>query len=136
MLDFVAEFDFPQENGFYFFEEDAVYSWNTGPNWEFVARGGEQIRDVLDAVRTSVNPKVIDCPDPRRHGRNSLDGVAKDGIQLIAIARVTVRANINRLVGGAGEETILARVGEGIVCFVGVHVRVCSKECGMGWRWC
>jgi uncharacterized protein YqfA (UPF0365 family) len=68
-------------------------------------------RDVLEAVETSVNPKVISTP--------RVAAMAKDGIQLIAIARVTVRANINRLVGGAGEETILARVGEGIVSTIG-----------------
>ena len=68
-------------------------------------------RDVLTAVQMSVNPKVIDTPP--------VTAVAKDGIQLIAKARVTVRANINRLVGGAGEDTILARVGEGIVSSIG-----------------
>jgi uncharacterized protein YqfA (UPF0365 family) len=68
-------------------------------------------RDVFQAVQISVNPKVIDTP--------SVAGVAKDGIQLIAKARVTVRANIQQLVGGAGEETILARVGEGIVTSIG-----------------
>lgn len=68
-------------------------------------------RDVLDAVQVSVNPKVIQTP--------KVAAMAKDGIQLIATARVTVRANINRLVGGAGEETILARVGEGIVSTIG-----------------
>ncbi len=75
-------------------------------------------RDVLEAVRTSVNPKVIDCPNPER-GRQTIDAVAKDGIQLRAKARVTVRANIERLVGGATEETIIARVGEGIVTTIG-----------------
>ncbi len=75
-------------------------------------------RDVLDAVRTSVNPKVIDCPDPSK-GRQTIDAVAMDGIQLKAKARVTVRANIERLVGGATEETIIARVGEGIVTTIG-----------------
>lgn len=75
-------------------------------------------RDVLDAVRTSVNPKVIDCPNPKK-GRLTIDAVAKDGIQLKARARVTVRANIERLVGGATEETIIARVGEGIVTTIG-----------------
>ena len=75
-------------------------------------------RDVLDAVKTSVNPKVIDCPDPEK-GRATIDAVAKDGIQLRAKARVTVRANIERLVGGATEETIIARVGEGIVTTIG-----------------
>lgn len=75
-------------------------------------------RDVLDAVKTSVNPKVIDCPNPET-GRVTIDAVAKDGIQLKARARVTVRANIERLVGGATEETIVARVGEGIVTTIG-----------------
>ncbi|MBT4496237.1 MAG: UPF0365 family protein, partial [Gemmatimonadetes bacterium] len=68
-------------------------------------------RDVLDAVKMSVNPKMINTP--------LISGVAKDGIQLKANARVTVRANIDRLVGGAGEETIIARVGEGIVTTIG-----------------
>ena len=68
-------------------------------------------RDVFEAVQVSVNPKVINTP--------KVAAMAKDGIQLIAIARVTVRANINRLVGGAGEATILARVGEGIVSTIG-----------------
>ena len=68
-------------------------------------------RDVFEAVQVSVNPKVINTP--------KVAAMAKDGIQLIAVARVTVRANINRLVGGAGEETILARVGEGIVSTIG-----------------
>ncbi|MDR1443829.1 MAG: flotillin-like protein FloA [Treponema sp.] len=75
-------------------------------------------RDVLEAVRTSVNPKVIDCPDASK-GKHTIDAVAKDGIQLQVKARVTVRANIERLVGGATEETIIARVGEGIVTTIG-----------------
>jgi len=75
-------------------------------------------RDVLEAVKTSVNPKVIDCPDPAK-GKQAIDAVAKDGIQLKVKARVTVRANIERLVGGATEETIIARVGEGIVTTIG-----------------
>ena len=75
-------------------------------------------RDVLDAVKTSVNPKVIDCPNLET-GRRTIDAVAKDGIQLKAKARVTVRANLERLVGGATEETIIARVGEGIVTTIG-----------------
>ena len=75
-------------------------------------------RDILEAVQTSVNPKVIDCPNPAM-GRNTIDAVAKDGIQVKAKARVTVRANIDRLVGGATEETIIARVGEGIVTTIG-----------------
>ncbi len=75
-------------------------------------------RDILDAVQTSVNPKVIDCPDPRQ-GQTAIAAVAMDGIQLKAKARVTVRTNINSLVGGATEETIIARVGEGIVTTIG-----------------
>ncbi len=75
-------------------------------------------RDILDAVQTSVNPKVIDCPNPAS-GKTTIDAVAKDGIQVKAKARVTVRANIDRLVGGATEETIIARVGEGIVTTIG-----------------
>jgi len=75
-------------------------------------------RDVLDAVKTSVNPKVIDCPDMGK-GKSTLDGVCKNGIQLKARARVTVRTKLDRLVGGATEETIIARVGEGIVKAIG-----------------
>jgi len=75
-------------------------------------------RNVLEAVQTSVNPMVIDCPDPAK-GRVTVDAVARDGIQLKAKARVTVRANLDRLVGGATEETIIARVGEGIVTTIG-----------------
>lgn len=75
-------------------------------------------RDVFDAVRVSVNPRVIDCPDPSK-GKATVDAVAKDGIQVKAKARVTVRANLERLVGGATEETIIARVGEGIVTTIG-----------------
>jgi len=75
-------------------------------------------RDVLDAVQTSVRPKVIDCPDPSK-GAPTVSAVAMDGIQLKAKARVTVRTNINTLVGGATEETIIARVGEGIVTTIG-----------------
>jgi len=75
-------------------------------------------RDILEAVQTSVNPKVIDCPNPAT-GKVTIDAVAKDGIQVKAKARVTVRANIDRLIGGATEETIIARVGEGIVTTIG-----------------
>lgn len=73
-------------------------------------------RDVLDAVHTSVNPKVINVPEKENA---TIDSVAKDGIQLLARARVTVRTNIERLVGGATEQTIIARVGEGIVSTIG-----------------
>ncbi len=75
-------------------------------------------RDILEAVQTSVNPKVIDCPEPAK-GKDTVDAVAQDGIQLKAKARVTVRANIERLIGGATQETIIARVGEGIVTTIG-----------------
>ncbi len=75
-------------------------------------------RDVLDAVRTSVHPKVIDCPNPAV-GRPTIDAVAMNGIQLKCKARVTVRTNLARLVGGATEETVIARVGQGIVSAIG-----------------
>src|SRR5213082_3416921 len=75
-------------------------------------------RDILDAVQTSVNPKVIDVPNPAL-GRATIDAVAKNGVQLKVKARVTVRTNIKSLVGGATEETIIARVGEGIVTAIG-----------------
>ena len=78
-------------------------------------------RDILEAVQTSVTPVVIDCPDPNK-GRTTVDAVAQDGIQLKAKGRVTVRANIDRLIGGAREETIIARVGEGIVTTIGSAV--------------
>ena len=76
-------------------------------------------RDVLDAVRTSVHPKVIDCPDPRRSSNDTLSAVAKDGIELRVKARVTVRTNLARLIGGATEDTVIARVGEGIITSIG-----------------
>ena len=76
-------------------------------------------RDVLDAVRTSVNPKVIDCPNPKG-AQTTIDGVSRNGIQLRVRARVTVRTNLDRLVGGATEETVIARVGQGIVAAIGM----------------
>jgi uncharacterized protein YqfA (UPF0365 family) len=72
----------------------------------------------MEAVRTSINPKVIDCPNPES-GRATIDGVAKDGIQVKARARVTVRSDLDHYVGSAQEETIIARVGEGIVTTIG-----------------
>lgn len=75
-------------------------------------------KTVLEAVRTSINPKVIDCPNPSL-GKHTIDGVARDGIAVKARARVTVRSNLDRFVGGATEETIIARVGEGIVSSIG-----------------
>lgn len=86
--------------------------------WDTAASIDLAGRDILDAVNTSVNPKVIDCPNPNL-GRPTIDAVAKDGIQLKARARVTVRTNIARLIGGATEETVIARVGEGIVSSIG-----------------
>jgi uncharacterized protein YqfA (UPF0365 family) len=76
-------------------------------------------RDVLDAVRTSVYPKVIDCPDPVNSPKNTLSAVAKNGVELKIRARVTVRTNLAQLIGGATEETIIARVGEGIITSIG-----------------
>lgn len=76
-------------------------------------------RDVLEAVRTSVNPRVIDCPDPTRSEKNTLSAVAKNGVELKVRTRVTVRTNLERLIGGATEETIIARVGEGIITAIG-----------------
>jgi uncharacterized protein YqfA (UPF0365 family) len=75
-------------------------------------------RDVLDAVQTSVTPKVIDCPDAAS-GKSTLSAVAKNGVELKIRARVTVRTNLQQLIGGATEETIIARVGEGIITSIG-----------------
>lgn len=75
-------------------------------------------KTVLEAVRTSINPKVIDCPNPAT-GKTTIDAVARDGIGVKVRARVTVRSNLDRFVGGATEETIIARVGEGIVTSIG-----------------
>src|SRR5499427_5864528 len=75
-------------------------------------------KTVLEAVRTSINPKVIDAPNPTA-GRSTIDGVAQDGIGVKVKARVTVRSHLDRFVGGATEETIIARVGEGIVTSIG-----------------
>ena len=76
-------------------------------------------RDVLEAVRTSVYPKVIDCPDPRKSQRSYLSAIAKNGVELKVRARVTVRTNLPSLIGGATEDTIIARVGEGIITAIG-----------------
>jgi len=84
-------------------------------------------RNVLEAVQTSVYPRVIDCPE-RGSARKSLDAVAKDGIQLKVRARVTVRSNLQQLIGGATEETIIARVGEGIVSAIGSEVHSAVLE--------
>jgi len=76
-------------------------------------------RDVLDAVKTSVYPKVIDCPDPDKSPKSTLSAVAKNGVELKVRARVTVRTNLKQLIGGATEDTIIARVGEGIITAIG-----------------
>jgi uncharacterized protein YqfA (UPF0365 family) len=91
---------------------------NIGLDWKTATAIDLAGRDILDAVQTSVNPKVIDVPNPQM-GRQTIDAVAKNGIQLKVKARVTVRTNIRSLVGGATEETIIARVGEGIVTSIG-----------------
>ena len=75
-------------------------------------------RDVVEAVRTSVHPKVIDCPDPRS-GASTLSAIARNGVELRVRARVTVRTNLEQLIGGATEDTIIARVGEGIITSIG-----------------
>jgi len=76
-------------------------------------------RDVLDAVRTCVYPKVIVCPDPKKSSTPMLSAIAKNGVELNVRAQVTVRTNLERLIGGATEETIIARVGEGIITAIG-----------------
>jgi uncharacterized protein YqfA (UPF0365 family) len=90
--------------------------WDHACAIDLATKGSE--KSVLEAVRTSVDPKVIDCPNPAS-GRTTIDGVAKDGIQVKVKARVTVRTHLERFVGGAKEETIIARVGEGIVSTIG-----------------
>ena len=91
-------------------------SWNRACAIDLATKGSG--KSVVEAVRTSVDPKVIDCPNPAS-GRTTIDGVAKDGIQVKVKARVTVRTNLDRFVGGAKEDTIIARVGEGIVSTIG-----------------
>jgi len=76
-------------------------------------------RDLVEAVRTSIFPKVIDCPDPASSTSPSLSAIAKNGIELLTQIRVTVRTNLDQLIGGATEETIIARVGQGIVSTIG-----------------
>lgn len=88
-------------------------------DWDTAAAIDLSGRDILEAVQTSVNPKVIECPNQRSPGRKTLDGVARNGIQLKVRARVTVRSNLAQLIGGATEETVIARVGQGIVCAIG-----------------
>jgi uncharacterized protein YqfA (UPF0365 family) len=94
-----------------------VLDWDRACAIDLATKGSG--KSVVEAVRTSVDPKVIDCPNPES-GRTTIDGVAKDGIQVKVKARVTVRTHLDRFVGGAKEETIIARVGEGIVTTIGV----------------
>lgn len=87
-------------------------------------------RDVLDAVRISILPKVVDCPEPGRSDRTTLTAVAKNGVELRIRARVTVRTNLDQLIGGATEETIIARVGQGIITAIGsarTHMEVMER---------
>ena len=91
-------------------------NWNRACAIDLATKGSG--KSVVEAVRTSVDPKVIDCPNPEG-GRTTIDGVSKDGIQVKVKARVTVRTNLDRFVGGAKEDTIIARVGEGIVSTIG-----------------
>ncbi|MGB0291119.1 MAG: flotillin-like protein FloA [Luteolibacter sp.] len=93
-----------------------VLDWNRACAIDLATKGSG--KSVVEAVRTSVDPKVIDCPNPAS-GRGTIDGVSKDGIQVKVRARVTVRTNLDRFVGGAKEDTIIARVGEGIVTTIG-----------------
>jgi uncharacterized protein YqfA (UPF0365 family) len=88
-------------------------------DWDTAAAIDLAGRDILEAVQVSVNPKVISCPDPEAGRGSTLDGVAKDGIQLKVRVQVTVRTNLAGLVGGATESTVIARVGEGIVSAIG-----------------
>ena len=91
-------------------------NWDRACAIDLATKGSN--KSVVEAVRTSVDPKVIDCPNPEG-GRSTIDGVAKDGIQVKVKARVTVRSHLERFVGGAKEDTIIARVGEGIVSTIG-----------------
>lgn len=90
--------------------------WNQATVIDLATKGTD--KSVVLAVRTSINPIVIDCPDTST-GKTTIDGIAKDGIQVKARARVTVRSNLERYVGSAQEETIIARVGEGIITTIG-----------------
>lgn len=96
----------------------AAHRANINLDWKTAQAIDLAGRDVLEAVQTSVYPKVIDCPDPRKSG-DALSAMAGDGIELRARARVTVRTNLDQLIGGATEETVIARVGQGIVSAIG-----------------
>jgi len=93
-----------------------ILEWDKACAIDLATKGTD--KSIMQAVRTSINPLVIDCPNPDS-GKNTIDGVAKDGIQVKARARVTVRSNLEHYVGSAQEETIIARVGEGIVTTIG-----------------
>ncbi len=97
----------------------AAHRANIALDWDTAAAIDLAGRDILEAVRMSVDPRVINCPDPGAGHGEKLSGVAKDGIQLRVRARVTVRTNVEQLIGGATEATIIARVGEGIVSAIG-----------------
>ena len=101
--------------------EALVASKNAGIALEFDQAAAIDLagRNVVEAVRTSVDPKVISCPDPQRSGKEYLSAVAKDGVELKVHAQVTVRTNLEQLIGGATEETIIARVGESIISAIG-----------------
>jgi uncharacterized protein YqfA (UPF0365 family) len=88
-------------------------------DWDRAAAIDLAGRDVMDAVQTSVQPKVIDCPDTKHTNKTTLSAIARNGVELRVRARVTVRTNIQQLIGGATEETIIARVGEGIITAIG-----------------
>ncbi|NLY00470.1 MAG: flotillin-like protein FloA [Rhodopirellula sp.] len=104
----------------------AAHRADIGLNFDKAAAIDLAGRDVLEAVQTSVHPKVIDCP-AAKSGRSTLSAIAKNGVELKVRARVTVRTNIERLIGGATEDTIIARVGEGIITSIGsadTHLKV------------
>jgi uncharacterized protein YqfA (UPF0365 family) len=97
----------------------AAHSAGINLDWATAAAVDLAGRDVLEAVQTSINPKVIDCPATVNGKRTSISGVAKDGIQLNTRVRVTVRSQLGQLIGGATEATVIARIGQGIVSAIG-----------------
>lgn len=97
----------------------AAHQAGIGLNFDRAAAIDLAGRNVLDAVRTSIAPMVINCPDSERSGKSTITAIAKDGVELKIKARVTVRTNMDQLIGGATEETIIARVGQGIISAIG-----------------
>ncbi len=97
----------------------AAHRAGIGLNFERAAAIDLAGRNVLDAVRTSIAPMVINCPDTERSGKSTITAIARDGVELKIRARVTVRTNMDQLIGGATEETIIARVGQGIISAIG-----------------